>query len=236
MLQNKKKKWTESDLKKLNKLIKKHSAEEISKIMGRSVNAIILRASRSKMIPKDRVAEFHPKKHIHPPKIRGSYDWRQHPVHKNYYVSETGHVWNARLGREQAQFAKNSGHYVVKVATDRGSSEVKVSRLVAETWLNFKDGQVVLHKDRNKKNNDIANLIVTDKRTAGRATGHISRAKKIALYVDNRPVKIYRSIRQAALDNRISYQTIIDHLNSAYENQRHGKDFRPYTKPPRPKY
>lgn len=228
--------WTDNQLKQLAILIQDHSAEEIADMMKRSVNAIVLKASREGLVPKDKAKQFYPKKHIKPKKIRGTLaTWRQHPVHKNYYVTDTGLVWNARNGKYQSIFEKNNGHVVTKIAGDKGSKELKVSKLVAETWLNLREGQSVVHKDRNKRNNDIANLLVLDKSRAGKATGHLSKAKKVALYVNDKPVKVYRSVRQAAIQNNLSYQTILDSIAVKYENPRHGKDFRFYTPPPRQK-
>lgn len=228
------KKWTDEDLRTLATLSKNHSAEYIASVLKRSTNAIILKAQRSGLLDGNK--RFYPKQHIKPPKLKGTIGmWRIHPTQPNYYVSDTGVIWNARLGKEVAQFQKNNGHWVVKVVYDGKSKEVKVSRLVAETWLNLKNGQSVAHKNRNKKNNDISNLIVTSKSSLGKATGHLSKAKKVALYIDGIQAKVYRSIRQAALDNGVSYQTINDYLEGKVKKSQHGKDFRFYQKALRPK-
>lgn len=137
--------------------------------------------------------------------------WRQHPLHKNYYLSENGDIWSSRYGRLLKPMIYPDGYYI-HIKTKR----IKLSRLVAEAWLNLNQNQVVIHKNRNKFDNDLFNLIITDRSTLGKITGHLAKSKKshmIAKYINDRPVKIWRSARSAAKDLGVSYQTVLDYAN-----------------------
>lgn len=93
--------------------------------------------------------------------------------------------------------------------------ETKVSRFVKGTFEKRKisKDEPVYHLDENQYNNSPDNLIILSKKELGKRTGANSRSMQVALVDENGRIIIeYASIRKAARDNFISYQTVIDYL------------------------
>lgn len=204
-------------------LLKNESVEVISKKLQRSTNAIRLMFNKKGLRSKYPDADLHTdvRNHIKPKGYANYVKWRQHPRYKNYYCSSTGLVWSARSGVELSRYYLNSdkgnkkGLWVSITRNGRPGHQTKVSRLIAEAWLKeFKESLSVLHIDGNRDNNDIANLKLLTKSELGRRTGHLSSSIPIARYnKEGKIIKVYRSVRSAAKDVGVSYQTVLDKAN-----------------------
>lgn len=106
---------------------------------------------------------------------------------------------------------------VVKLTDNAGKSKApQVHRMVAAAFLpHIPPGMVVCHKNVDRRDPALHNLEVISKQDLGRRTGHKSRRRAVAKF-DWRTqdiVEVYRSARQAAKENFMSYQTIIDRCN-----------------------
>ena len=110
---------------------------------------------------------------------------------------------------------KGSRYLVVKLTKDGKSKEVKLSKVIYETFKGpVPEGYSIIHKDDSYTNNEANNLIVLTKEELGKRTGYRSKHKPVLkCTADLIPVESYRSAREAARENYMSYQTIIDRCN-----------------------
>ena len=75
----------------------------------------------------------------------------------------------------------------------------------------YKEGMSVLHKDGNPYNCKIENLIICDKKTAGKLTGGLSNSKKIIVTdKETGECKTYNSIIEFCRKNYISQRAFYD--------------------------
>lgn len=108
------------------------------------------------------------------------------------------------------------GIYVIRLMDGNGKrKEERLHKLVARTFLPpTKPGQVLYHKNRNRRDNAATNLAYIDRRNLGQMTGAKSRRRPVAK-IDDRGevVAVYTSAREAARQNFMSYQTVMDRCN-----------------------
>ena len=141
----------------------------------------------------------------------------------SYYVSNQGYVLSVsskrfkerRLTGYVKQGRKNAP-YIIKI----GSKEKCIKHLVAQAFIpDYKgDKSVILHKDRNKKNCHVDNLIVVSKRQVNQVTGPLSRSQKIVVTDNQGKETVYSSIRKAATALNCSYQTLLDYMKGRYKS------------------
>ncbi len=110
---------------------------------------------------------------------------------------------------------RGSRYLVVKLSGETDSKEVKLSRVVYEAFGGpVPNGCSIVHKDGSFQNNEFGNLTLLTKEELGLKTGHTARQKAVlkgtAALV---PIEAYRSAREAAKNNYMSYQTVIDRCN-----------------------
>lgn len=76
------------------------------------------------------------------------------------------------------------------------------------------------HINRNIWDNRLENIGFIDRVSLGRLTGHMSSKRKAVFKVDRdgREVEVYRSAREAAKANHMSYQTVLDRCNGKVKN------------------
>ena len=116
-----------------------------------------------------------------------------------------------------------SQRLVVKLTKDGKSKEVILLQIIAKTFLGpAPKGCVPYHKNGCQSDNYVQNIAYIDKRKLGKLTGASSRRQPVAKIDQNGEIiDIYSSAREAARQNYMSYQTIIDRCNgkckSAFE-------------------
>lgn len=110
---------------------------------------------------------------------------------------------------------RKNAPYVIKL----GNKEKCIKHLVAQAFIpEYKGAKSnILHKDGNKKNCRVDNLIVVPKSQVAKITGPQSRSQKI-IVTDHKGTEIvYSSIRKAANSLNCSYQTLLDYINGRYK-------------------
>ncbi len=121
-----------------------------------------------------------------------------------------------RLMSSYEKKPKNGSRYLVVKLTQNGKSkEIKTSKLVYEAYNGtVPEGYSVVHKDGDFNNNELDNLIILTKEELGKQTGHKSKSRSVIKYSDKLvPIERYRSAREAAASNYMSYQTVMDRCN-----------------------
>lgn len=108
-----------------------------------------------------------------------------------------------------------SQRLVVKLTKDGKSKEVILLQIIAKTFLGpAPKGCVPYHKNGCQSDNYVQNIAYIDKRKLGKLTGASSRRQPVAKIDQNGEIiDIYSSAREAARQNYMSYQTIIDRCN-----------------------
>lgn len=135
-----------------------------------------------------------------------------------YFADTAGNIYRryASTDRKLKPTINKNGVPVIRLQDHGGvRKEHRVHRLIAETFMGAPpQGHVVYHKNGDKKYNALHNLGYMTPAELGRKTGHQSRRKAVVKTCPaGTPVEIYRSARQAAKENFMSYQTIIDRCN-----------------------
>ncbi len=114
-----------------------------------------------------------------------------------------------------------NGVFVVRLMSPCGiRKEERIHKLMQKTFMDPpKPGQVLYHRNQNRRDNCLANLAYIDKRILGRMTGAKSRRRPVAKIDKNDEiVEIYTSAREAARRNFMSYQTVMDRCNHRTKN------------------
>lgn len=114
-------------------------------------------------------------------------------------------------------YVHNRRHYVaIKLESPDGHrKEFKVARVVWETFNGpIPKGMSIYHIDGMFTNNNLFNLGMMSKKDLGMKTGQKGRAKIVMkVDTDGECVEIYKSAREAARKNFMSYQTVLDRCN-----------------------
>lgn len=110
---------------------------------------------------------------------------------------------------------RGSQRLVVKLTKDGKSREEIAMSVIARTFLGpCPPGHVPHHKNGMQHDNCAGNIEYISSVELGRQTGANSRRKPVVkLDTCGQPVAYYRSAREAARKNFMSYQTIIDRCN-----------------------
>lgn len=105
--------------------------------------------------------------------------------------------------------------YVVKLTIDGKSREEIILGLMARTFLGpAPKGYVPYHINGCKSENNIQNIAYISKKELGKRTGAKSRRKSVVKIDSNGEiVDVYSSAREAARQNYMSYQTVMDRCN-----------------------
>lgn len=137
-----------------------------------------------------------------------------------YQVSYTGEVRrlykNGKI-RKLKPYTKKNGKEILFIGLTRNGikKEIAVHILVAKAFLESPGkGQVIRHKNGLLTDNWASNLEYIDRKKLGKMTGSQSKRKGVAkIDVNCEIVDVYSSARQAAKENFMSYQTVIDRCN-----------------------
>lgn len=137
-----------------------------------------------------------------------------------YQVSYEGKIrsiYKNGKTRELTPYIKNHGRKILQIGLSKNGvkKEIPVHTIVAQAFIGEpKAGQVVYHKNGLIRDNWASNLEYIDRKTLGEMTGPGSRRKSVAkINADGEIVAVYTSARQAAKENFMSYQTIVDRCN-----------------------
>lgn len=109
----------------------------------------------------------------------------------------------------------------VKLTKDGHSKEVPLLQIMAATWHGeTPKGKVPYHINDIVTDNRAANIGFIDRRSLGQKTGHMSGKRKTVFKVNQNgeDVEVYRSAREAARANHMSYQTVLDRCNGKVKN------------------
>ena len=154
--------------------------------------------------------------------------WRSIPgTNGIYYISREGDV------RKRFKDGKVSDIKAQRKATDRGRpkivrltingkrKEFTVSKLMQITWMDPPPpGMVVYHKNGEKADNHLENLGYITRRELGKRTGHKSNGTAVFKIDKNlNEIEIYKSAREAARNNFMAYQTVIDRCNHKVKSE-----------------
>lgn len=145
--------------------------------------------------------------------IRG-YDGR-------YQVDREGNIrrvfpsGKTRLLKPHHKKMSGSQRLIVHLTHNGKSKEIIVMQIVAKAFLGpCPEGCVPYHKNGCQSDNYVNNIAYIDRRELGKMTGARSRRKPVAKIDQNGEiVEVYSSAREAARNNYMSYQTIMDRCN-----------------------
>lgn len=148
--------------------------------------------------------------------------WRDIPGYMGkYQVDQEGNVrrvFPSGKTREMTPYYKkvSSGKkLIVKLTINGNSKEETLLSIMAKTFLGkCPDGYVPYHKNGCKNDNYINNIAYISKKKLGKLVGAKAKRRPVAKIDNNGEiVDVYSSARQAARENYMSYQTIIDRCN-----------------------
>ena len=111
----------------------------------------------------------------------------------------------------------------VKLTADGKAKDVAVLKVMVETWYGSRGRSLVpYHKNGIVSDNRADNIGFASKRELGKMTGHMSGRRKSVFKVaeGGEEVEVYRSAREAARQNHMSYQAVLDRC--------HGKVKKPF--------
>lgn len=210
----------------MTNLTRKTTAKEMSEMTGQDNGSIRSFASRRRKLKKIGVYLSTTE-----PTIKERREWYANEIIKDeawvevhgsegqFLISSYGRV--QRVYKHTLKFIlpfqyKDKGFLQVKVRLNGKYKEYKVSQLVAMHFLGpIPKGASVFHKNGIKTDNFAGNLEYLDKSEVDKRTAHKATSKSVVKYDPdtNDFIDEYRSVREAARKNFVSYQTILDHLN-----------------------
>lgn len=172
-------------------------------------------------------------KAYYPPDVGKSF-WKDIPGFKGrYQASRAGDIrrkYGSGKVRDMSQYKKRSGkggkilrdRLFVKLTVDGKSMEVPVFKVMVSTWKGEPPkGCVPYHINRIVTDNREENIGFTSRSNLGRITGGTTRRRKAVFKVDRdgNEVEVYRSAREAAKHNHMSYQTVLDRCNGKVKKE-----------------
>lgn len=128
-----------------------------------------------------------------------------------YYITPTSDIYSSKSNKKLKQHINKSGYNVIRLRNG-SQKEHFVHRLMAEAFIqdkpeNYSDLHVN-HKDKDRTNNNIENLeYVTAKENNNHAWG-----KKVYLYIDNKLIEKFDSIKDAADYEELSRSAMCDRI------------------------
>lgn len=155
--------------------------------------------------------------------------WRNIPGYNGKYrVNKNGNVqrvFKSGLVRDMTPYRKKSSNFrnrlFVKLTVNGKSKDVAILKIMAETWYRNKDKSLVpYHKNGILSDNHMKNIGFISKKELGKITGYMAGSRRCVLKVnkDGNEVEVYRSAREAAKQNNMSYQTVLDRCHGKVKN------------------
>lgn len=155
--------------------------------------------------------------------------WRDIPGYDGKYrVSRNGEVQRVFPGglvrdmtpyRKQAKRSRN--RLFVKLTKEGNPKEVPVLRIMAETWHDNQDNNLVpYHRNGIVTDNHADNIGFASRSELGKMTGHMAGKRKCVFKITEKgeEVEVYRSAREAARKNHMSYQAVLDRCHNRVGN------------------
>lgn len=161
-----------------------------------------------------------------------SSEWREIPGYDGFYeINFMGDVRSWRGGRwgrlsspraltpykkQPRGNGRRSNRVYVKLTDSTGKArEVAVVNIMVDVWKGGRPpGTVAYHLNGDTFDNRAANIGFITNRELGKKTGARSRSRAVEKIAENGEiVEIYRSAREAARQNYMSYQTVINRCN-----------------------
>lgn len=136
----------------------------------------------------------------------------------DYYVASNGSILKYLRSSYKESTIKGYLHRKRLTVKIQGK-EYTVKNLVAKSFMpGYKKGMVVLNIDGNPWNNAVDNLELISQREYNRITGPMATSQRIEVFTPDGKRKVYSSIRKAAKDMYVSYQTILDYMKGSYRS------------------
>ena len=155
--------------------------------------------------------------------------WRDIPGYGGKYraskSADIQRVFPSGLVRDMTPYKKQGktlrNRLFVKLTINGKSKEVAMLKIMAETWHENKDKTLVpYHKNGIVTDNYADNIGFISRSELGKMTGHMANKRKCVFKVDENgnEVEVYRSAREAAKQNNMSYQTVLDRCHNKVKN------------------
>ena len=159
--------------------------------------------------------------------------WKPVPGTKDYLVSREGgirRVWKSGKVTDlkpQRKLTDRGRPQIVRLTIGGQRKECVVSHLVAAAFLGKPPaGTVLWHKNGIKIDNHVENLAYITRQELAKKTAHKSHGQAVfKIDKDGNEVEVYRSAREAARHNYMSYQTVIDRCNHKVKNEYFSADY-----------
>jgi len=153
--------------------------------------------------------------------------WKPIPGMDNYLVSREGEirrVWKSGMVTDlkpQRKLTDKGRPKTIRLTIAGKRKEYIVSHLVAAAFLGEPpEGMVLYHKNGMKFDNHVENLAYISRKKLGKKTGHKSNCLAVfKIDKEGNEIEIYYSAREAARQNYMSYQTVIDRCNHKVKNE-----------------
>lgn len=155
--------------------------------------------------------------------------WRTIPgCGGRYRASRSGDIQRmlpSGLVRDMTPYRKQGRTFrnrlFVKLTINGKPRETAVLKIMAETWHNNKDKSLVpYHKNGIATDNRADNIGFISRSELGKLTGHMAGKRKCVFKVDENgnEIEVYRSAREAARQNNMSYQAVLDRCHNKVKN------------------
>lgn len=155
--------------------------------------------------------------------------WRNIPGYcGKYRASKAGdiqRVFPGGLVRDMTPYRKRGkvsrNRLFVKLTINGKPKEVAMLKIMAGTWHDNKNKNLVpYHKNGIVTDNHADNIGFTSRSELGKMTGHMTDKRKCVCKVteSGEEVEVYRSAREAARKNNMSYQTVLDRCHNRVRN------------------
>lgn len=155
-------------------------------------------------------------------------EWRPIKAAPGYEINILGEVrsWRGRWGKpakpKKIRPYKNSaGAWAVHLMCDGGRKEFVVMALMVDAFLKKPEGMVAYHLNMERSDNRLINIGFATKSDVAKLQmkkNNVFRKTIAKISPDGEIVRYYRSAREAARHEFVSYQTIIDRCYGKVKN------------------
>lgn len=137
-----------------------------------------------------------------------------------YYITFEGDVFRRWKKKDSKMIChRKANSYVVRLTDLQGKRKMfSLSQLMRMTYFKGYKG-CLRHKNGLRADYSVNNLEPISKQQLGRLTGGSSKSKPVCKIKNGEVISFYRSARQAAKNNFMSYQTVIDRCNGKVKSR-----------------